>query len=233
MSHSKTFDQGRATAVRGMRRDMSVMQALEWAFAREHASIDFDDNGSGAGRAGVSPIWVMMQRGQLGCQIDGGGRSSCHPDAEVIAIFLEAMPRELGGKAMALMVAELGRAGMTPDWMKEARPRCVPVAWRSTKHGSFAKTAVVGVETYIYRGQQLRADRVACPVRYVETVEQIGFARRRYLEWWSALLWLRQELLGAGLTSLRITRDMPLLSPWDAVPARQSEKGIDAENVNH
>jgi hypothetical protein len=233
MTHSKTFDQGRAVAVRGVRREMSVMQALEWAFAREHAQVDFDDNGSGAGRVGVSPIWVMMQRGQLGCQIDGGGRSACHPDAEIIAIFLEAMPRELGGKAMAVMVAELGRAGLTPDWMKEARPRCVPVAWRSTKHGPFAKTAVVGVETYFYRGQQVRADRVACPVRYVETVEQIGFARQRYLEWWSALLWLRQELMGAGLSSLRITREMPLVAPWENVPGRESEKAIDRENVKH
>ena len=43
--------------------------------AKSHA-LDFDELASAAGeRPGVSMEWVMMQRANLGCAIDGGGRS--------------------------------------------------------------------------------------------------------------------------------------------------------------
>lgn len=200
------------------------MQALEWAFAREHAAIDFDDNGSGAARVGVSPIWVMMQRGQLGCQIDGGGRSRPHSDAEVIAAILEAMPKELGGKAMALQVASYGKSGAAPDWMKGQRPRCVPVDWAyENQHGRFGKTAVVEVVTTVYRGRKTSRPVIATPVTYRPSHSQISAARQRYLDWWGALLWLRQELSGAGLSTLSINRAMPPMTPWLAYAARGDE----------
>jgi hypothetical protein len=235
MRHSKTFEHG---AVGGsvcltgrVKRQVTVLQAIQWALGVEHASIDFDDDGSGAGRVGVSPIWVMMQRGQLGCQIDGGGRSRSHHDADIIAAILEALPRELGGRGMAVQVAGLARAGLSPDWMKAARPRCVPVAWRNTKHGAFAKTTVVGVEVFTYRGREMRVSRDACPVRYVETVEQISAARARYLDWWGALLWLRHELAGAGLMSLEVTSAMPPMTPWRVGENRLDEICVDVEDV--
>lgn len=212
-------------------RSLSVLQALHWAFGREHAALDFEDNGSGAARLGVSTVWVMMQRGQLGCQIDGGGRSHSHDDADVIAAILEAMPHELGGRAMAVQIAGLARAGLAPDWMKGARPRCVPVAWRNTKHGPFAKTAVVGIEVYQHRGREIRIRREACPVRYIETHEQISAARGHYLDWWGALLWLRQELSGAGLRSIVITREMPVISPWHRADPHHVQKTVDLGNI--
>ena len=64
--------------------------------------------------------YVLIQRARLGCKVDGGGRSSqsyTHQDAEVVAATLAGMPDSLGGKRMAIYVAELARAGMTPDWL--------------------------------------------------------------------------------------------------------------------
>jgi hypothetical protein len=44
---------------------------------------------------------------------------------------------------MAISVAELARAGITPDWMPEVVPRCVPVETRQNQHGERAVTVVV------------------------------------------------------------------------------------------
>jgi hypothetical protein len=40
-----------------------------------------------------------------------------HEEAEVIAATVATMPDSLGGKRMTIRVAELARAGLTPDWM--------------------------------------------------------------------------------------------------------------------
>lgn len=57
-----------------------------------------------------------MQRAALGCKIDGGQYKMgtyTHEDAEVIAATVAGMPDTLGGKRMAIRVAELARAGLT------------------------------------------------------------------------------------------------------------------------
>ena len=58
--------------------------------------------------------YVLIQRARLGCQVDGGRYkigSYTHADAEVVAAILAGMPDALGGKRMAIRVAELARAG--------------------------------------------------------------------------------------------------------------------------
>lgn len=197
----------------GGKRAMSIRAALEWAFGVEHARLDFDDLAPQGARPGVSTIWVMMQRGQLGCQIDGGGSSRAADDAETIAIALANLPVALGGKPRAAEIATLARAGLAPDWMPDASPRCVPREWRNTKHGIFAKTEVVRVETVLYRGRKTDHDVLACPVTFVPTGQQIAMARRRYLDWYGALLHLRADL-GRALTRIRLTDAMPPLTPW-------------------
>lgn len=54
---------------------------------------------------------------------------------------------------MAIRVAEMARAGLTPDWMPGAVSRCVPVETRRNQHGERAKTEVVGAERVLYRGR--------------------------------------------------------------------------------
>lgn len=195
------------------KREMSIKAALEWAFGTEHAKLDFDDAPQGA-RPGMSTIWLMMQRGALGCQIDGGGAAKVADDAETIAAALAGLPVAHGGKGMAADMAGWARAGATPDWMPDATPRCVPVAWRNTKHGYFARSEVVGKEVISYRGRKTEYELLACPVTYTPTAQQIGMARRRYLGWYGALLHLRYDLGGDVLTGIKLTDAMPALSPW-------------------
>ena len=111
---------GRAGGAR-VKRALGVQAALEWAFQVEKAQLelpvrrDINQEGFGFGLE-----YVLIQRARLGCKVDGGGRSSqsyTHQDAEVVAATLAGMPDSLGGKRMAIYVAELARAGMTPDWL--------------------------------------------------------------------------------------------------------------------
>jgi len=88
---------------------------------------------------------------------------------------------------MAIRVAELARAGLTPDWMPDAVPRCVPVEIRRNQHGERAKTEVVGIEQVQYRGRWRTVEIMACPVTWHPHPKQIAGARRAYGDWWKAL----------------------------------------------
>lgn len=93
------------------RKALTIREAVEWAFATERARLDFDDDKPDPVRPSVAPIWTMMQRGALGCKIDGGGRNPPAADADAIAGALARLPRDMGGKLTAVRVAELARAG--------------------------------------------------------------------------------------------------------------------------
>ncbi len=205
---AKGFD--RAAPVK---REMTIRQALEWAFATERVSVDFDEMNDKPG--GVDTIWRLMQRGQLGCKVDGGGRSPRHHDAEIIASFVANLSEGCGGRGMAVEIARLARCCSVPDWMPRAVPRCVPVDVVENPYGVFAKTAVVGTVEVRKRGRKKLVDVVACPVTFRPSAAKIASARRNYLQWWAALLDLRVGLAGAGLRSISLTQDMPPMRPWD------------------
>lgn len=201
--------------------EMPIQRALEWAFRDECARLEFDEiaESSGAVRVGVDTVWLLMQRGRLGCQIDGGGSSDPASDAQVIASIVASLPVEQGGRDMAIMIAELARGGMVPDWMRDASPSYHPRAVTQNQHGWMAKTedsARLGahgwqpVETRGRKGRVRKEPVLYCPVYVSPTASQIGRARRRYLQWWGALLWLRFEL-GRYFS---IATQMPPLSPW-------------------
>ena len=48
------------------RQVLSIRAALEWAFGTECASLDFAESQGDNARPGVSPLWTVIQRGQLG-----------------------------------------------------------------------------------------------------------------------------------------------------------------------
>lgn len=199
------------------KRELSIKAALEWAFGAEHAQLDFDDLAPQGARPGISTIWLMMQRGALGCQIDGGGTSRAADDAEVIAAALAALPVALGGKPMAANIAAWARAGITPDWQIDTTPRCVPRQWSSeNQHGRFARTAVVGkVEVAGRRGHRALVDVLVCPVTYVPTASQIAMVRQRYVAWCLALMHLRSVLVPRGtLGQIALTSVLPPPAPW-------------------
>jgi hypothetical protein len=145
-----------------VKRALGVQAALEWAFRVEKAQLelpppeDVSEEGFGFGLE-----YVRMQRAALGCKVDGGQHkmgSHTHADAEIIAAIVGGMPDSLGGIRMAIRVAELARAGLTPDWMPRAVPRCVPVETRRNQHGERAVTEVVGTEGVLHRVRDRQAE---------------------------------------------------------------------------
>jgi hypothetical protein len=214
--------QGRISRAGGgrVKRALGVQAALEWAFRVEKAQLelpppqDVSEESSGFGLE-----YVLMQRAALGCKVDGGQYkmgSYTHADAEVIAATVAGMPDSLGGKRMAIRVAELARAGMTPDWMPGAVPRCVPVEIKRNRHGDHAVTEVVGTVRVQVRGKWRTVEVRACPVRFSPDSRQIEAARRAYDDWWQALGWIRDGLIDGGmLREIELTGAMPKVRPWE------------------
>lgn len=202
------------------KRVMSVQQALEWAFRIEKAQLELPerpDPERGQG-FGFGLEYVLLQRAALGCKVDGGQYKIggyTHEDAEVIAATVAGLPDSLGGKRMAIRVAELARAGLTPDWMPGAVPRCVPVETKRNQHGERASTFLVGTERVLARGKWRTVEVLACQVTFSPHPHQIEAARRAYDEWWQALGWVREGLCAGGmLREIEVSTVMPRARPW-------------------
>ena len=213
--------QGRISRAGGERvkRALGVQAALEWAFRVEKAQLELPPPQDGTEESsGFGLEYVLMQRAALGCQVDGGQHKMggyTHPDAEVIAATVAGMPDSLGGKRMAIRVVELARAGLTPDWMPGAVPRCVPVEMKRNRHGDRAVSVVVGTERVIINGKWRTVEVRACPVTFRPDAQQIEASRRAYEEWWQALVWIRDGLIDGGmLREVDVTRVMPKAKPW-------------------
>mgnify|MGYP003626770519 CR=1 FL=1 len=213
--------QGRIGHARGAKtkRALGVQAALEWAFRVEKAKLELPvPKGATEEGFGFGLEYVLMQRAALGCKVDGGQHkmgSYTHPDAEVIAATVAGMPDGLGGIRMAIRVAELARAGMTPDGMPGAVPRCVPVDMKRNRHGDRAVSVVVGTEKVLIKGKWRTIEVRACPVIWRPHAEQIASARRGYEDWWLALDWVRDGLMvGRMLREMEVTEVMPKVRPW-------------------
>ena len=209
---------GRAGGAK-VKRALGVQAILEWAFRVEKAQLELPVSKDASGEGfGFGMEYVLLQRGALGCKVDGGQHkmgSYTHADAEVVAATLAGMPDSLGGKRMAFYVAELARVGMTPDWLPGAVPRCVPVEIKTNQHGERASTMVVGTERVFSRGKWRTVEVLACPVTWRPHPQQIASARRGYDEWWKALDWVRDGLVVGGmLREVGITATMPNVRPW-------------------
>jgi hypothetical protein len=194
-------------------------KSARWAFRVEKAQLELPPPTNSVEEAsGYGIEYVLIQQARLGCQVDGGRYkigSYTHEDAEVIAATLAGMPDALGGKRMAIRVAELARAGLTPDWMPGAVPRCVPVETRRNQHGERAKTEVVGIEQVLYRGRWRTVEVLSCPVTWHPHPELIAGARRAYDDWRAALGWIREGLVdGELLREVEVTMAMPKVRPW-------------------
>lgn len=198
------------------RKVMPIADALHWAFAVEHASLDFAESKGDNVRPGVSTLWTVMQRGALGCQIDGGGWSAPARDADIIASAVAHLPQAMGGMRMALRIAELARAGMVEDWGQDLHPRCIPVAWKGeNQHGPQAETTLVGYERILSRGQWREFEVRACPVTFTASPARITAARCAWTSWRNALAWLAQGLRSQGtLDRVTIADGLPEAEPW-------------------
>jgi hypothetical protein len=221
MKHDRNLHSASRQAGHGRpKRIMTVQQALEWAFRTECAQLELPeppDPERGQG-FGFGLEYVLMQRAALGCKIDGGRYKLgdyTHEDAEVIAATVSGMPDSLGGKRMAIRVAELARAGLTPDWMPGAVPRCVPVEMKRNRHGDHATTVVVGTERVLSRGKWRTVEVRACPVMFRPDARQIEGARQAYDAWRKALTWTKDGLIaGRMLREIELNHKLPVAAPW-------------------
>jgi hypothetical protein len=221
MKHDRSLHARGGRLVSGrQKRSMSVQQALEWAFRVEHAQLELPEPPDPERQQGFGfgLEYVLLQRAILGCKVDGGQYkigNYTHEDAEVIAATVAGMSDSLGGKRMTIRVAELARAGLTPDWMPGAVPRCVPVDVKRNQHGERATTVMVGTERVLSRGKWRTVEVLACPVAFSPHPQQIEAARRAYDDWWLALEWVREGLLACGmLREVEVTAVMPKWRPW-------------------
>jgi hypothetical protein len=173
--------QGRIGHARGAKtkRALGVQAALEWAFRVEKAQLELPPP-KDVSEEGFGLEYVLLQRAALGCKVDGGQYkmgSYTHADAEIVAATVAGMPDSLGGIRMAISVAELARAGMTPDWMPGVAPRCVPVETKSNQHGERATTMVVGTERVLTRGKWRTVEVLACDMATAPRADRIRPAR--------------------------------------------------------
>jgi hypothetical protein len=158
-----------------VKRALGVQMALEWAFRVEQAQLELPPPKDVA-KEDFGLEYVLLQRAALGCKVDGGQHkmgSYTHPDAEVIAATVAGMPDSLGGIRMAISVAEMARAGITPNWMPGAVPRCVPVDMKRNRHGDRAVSVVVGAEKVLVSGKWRTIEMRACPVTWRPHPEQM------------------------------------------------------------
>jgi hypothetical protein len=209
-----------------VKRALGVQAALEWAFRVEQAQLelpvrrDIGDEGFGFGME-----YVLLQRAALGCKVDGGQHkmgSYTHPDAEVIAATVAGIPDSLGGIRMAIRMAELARAGLTPDWLPGVVPRCVPVDFKRNRHGDRAVSVVVGTDKILVRGKWRTVEIRACPVTFSPDPKQIEAAWRAYDDWWRALGYVREGLVAGGmLRDVEVSGMMPKLKPWTNRPGKR------------
>lgn len=206
---------------------VSIWDLLVWAFRWERVSLDFDELASVSGeRPGIGIEYILMKRGDLGCEIDGGGRSEPHPDAEVVASALAVLPEALGGRRMAVAIAEFARADAWPDFGTGAA-RCEPEEWRVTKWGRFARRTFWTGTGRLDRWPAHvlgKDDGHVCLVRYTGTARDAAEMRRFWLTWRLALLELRTSFrIGGDLTGFVLTDELPPLEPW--------KKGLDRKSL--
>lgn len=199
-----------------VRKEISIQRLLEWAFADECAQVDFESEGTlAAGYGYIGNAYRMMQRGELGCRIDGGGRSWPDADADIVAGAVAALPEGCGGRGMAVQIAELARARRVPDAMVDAVARCVPLGWRQNQHGPRAATQVIGHGVDCSGRKVKRYEVLVCPVGYTHTAADIARARRNYLQWRLALMELRQTfVIHNNLSRWMLSAAMPSRTPW-------------------
>lgn len=200
--------------VRRVRRSVSIVGLLDWAFRIEAAQLVFNEI-EDAQSVGFGMEYVMIERARLGCRVDGGGSSPCHPDADLVADALAQLPEGCGGRRMAVTIAEHARRGTSPDWGRAVVASCEPVEWQRCKHGVYARRVFwegSGRWSPTWLG---RNDGYACPVTFSGTAAEVAARRRSYTQWRLALLELRQTFAAYdNLSAWQVTDDMPPRAPW-------------------
>lgn len=216
---ASNFSIQKATPVKPAATSRTVREAIEWAFHAEKASLDPVDASPAPQPSSYGMEYVMMQQAMLGCKVDRSGHvpegHHTAPQAEYIAAMVGGLPDHLGGRRVALTVAECGRQRCTPDWMADAEPRLVPQEWAaSNQHGRKGKSQIFGKARTMVNGRLRVTDVMFTPCRWVPSMSEIAFQRERYTEWREALAYLAGAFQDSGMLTFDIASDLPASAPW-------------------
>lgn len=202
--------------------EITIKSLLEWAFATECASFDFDEVGevSGGHMPSYGAEYRIFQQLSLGKSKGEGvrpdtsfGRSYCHDDADLVASVL----RNNVEFSLATRVASYARNCTVPKWDLGPQ-RLQPIAWgKQNQHGALGKTEVVNTVNYVVRGRKRQRKEHWVPLHWVPSSSQIACARREYLDWWGALLSVLYGLTGTEFSKFVLVDRMPPMSPWKKV----------------
>ena len=213
-----------------IRRALPVQALLEWAFRRECAQLELPDRRDPGDRGyGFGMEYVLLERAKLGVDVDSSPKSAAHDtheDADTVAAIVAGMPAELGGVGMAVRVAELARAGLTPDWMPGAVPRWQPDDWRYGPNGEAeGRAQIIRHEPVrVHDGKRWRRREHAVrmtPIHCSPSWDEIEAARRDYAQWWVALHDIAERLRLCGmLRQHEVAPGMPPAQPWATHPQR-------------
>lgn len=200
-----------------VRRPIDIKSLLEWAFADECASIDFEDEGTLAGnQLSTGNAYRMAMRGALGCRIDGGGRSLPDHDADIVASACAVLPESVGGRGMAIQIASHARTRSVPEAYVGVQSRVEPFAWHVNPHGKRARTERLGVMVDRSGRKPRQFEIRHCPIIYTPEPAIIAAARRNYVQWWLALLEIKSSFaIHSNLSRWEVSDDMPTLKPWE------------------
>lgn len=199
--------------------EISVKGLLEWAFATECASLDFDEVGAVAGGSMPShgSEYKIFQQLSLGKERGEGvkpdtsfGRSYCHDDADLVASAL----RNTVEFSLAVQVATYSRMCQVPKWDLGPQ-RLQPLRWqKGNQYGARGKQEVCRTIRYTVRGRKRERKDMWVPCHWVPSSAQIAAARRAYLDWWGALLSVLYYLREEEFDKFVLTDRMPPMSPW-------------------
>jgi hypothetical protein len=186
---------------------VSVRALLHWAFAVEHAQLDFDDIGAVSRSGYGADSCARVERVDTSI-----GRSFPHNDAEQAAIAL----RHSVPWSQAVWAGELCRAGRAPDW--DLGPvRVEPEKWANgNRHmPRVAKSKICRTVSYVSRRKGLvKRDEMVTPIVYFPTPAQVAAARRAWLQWVgilrAVLCWLSTD----DLELFVLSSALPPLEPW-------------------
>lgn len=216
----------RGCPVRGSGRIViDIRKLLEWAFQTEKARLEFAEDGFRAHGFGfTSSTAGIIEHERLGCRIDGGGISNCHPDADQVAAFVSGLSVGHGGRQMAVWVADLARTGRVPDWMPDSQPRFFPADVHTNRYGRRAKTedaASLGDSGWKPQPRRNRKQVIVhekvlyCPVVCRPMPSEIARARRAYSAWCLALADIHAAVRAYGrLVRFELLPDLPDPRPW-------------------
>ena len=194
-------------------RAMSVRDVLEWAFAVEHADLDYGGI-TAPFQATISATGKVAEIGALQARIDTSpGRSLPCDAAQDVALCVS----HTLGSELASLVRMYAITLSAPDSMADAVPQCVPRAWQPNRVGRFAKSTSTGKWYWgkARQGRRVRRDIMWTPVTFTHDPALIARSRARYTLWWGALADLRAPLKPLLSPKITVTDALPPRKPWE------------------